>query len=192
MTDRSTGHLDRSTLEAGLDHVRESPRDAGVLRLIVCRPRVDAREVLREGELTEADGLVGDGWRARSGSRRREEPLDPDTQLTVMNARVAALVARQPDRWALAGDQLFVDVDLSAANLPPGTRLALGGAVIEVTAVPHRGCAKFVERFGLDAMKFVNSAVGRELNLRGVYAKVVEPGTIRAGDTVRKLPRGAD
>jgi MOSC domain-containing protein YiiM len=108
-------------------------------------------------------------------------------QLNIMNARSTALVAQGRDRWPLAGDQLYVDLDLSGRNLPPGTRLALGTAVIEVTAIPHTGCSKFVSRFGAEAMKFVNSPVGRELNLRGICARVVEPGTVRAGDRVTKL-----
>jgi MOSC domain-containing protein YiiM len=106
-------------------------------------------------------------------------------QINIMNARATALVAGSKDRWPLAGDQLYVDLDLSGANLPPGTRLAIGSAVLEVTSQPHTGCAKFVARFGLDAMKFVNSPVGRELNLRGINAKVVTAGTIRVGDDVR-------
>jgi hypothetical protein len=186
MTHHPHLHLRRSELDARLEEIRQSPRDQGELRLIVRRPRVDARETLREGELTPDDGLVGDRWRTRGGSRRQGEP-DPATQLTLMNARVAALVAQTQNRWALAGDQLFVDLDLSAANLPPGTRLAVGTAVIEIADVPHRGCAKFVERFGLDAMKWVNAPIGRELRLRGVYAQVVQPGRVRVGDTVRKL-----
>ena len=97
-------------------------------------------------------------------------------------------MAVDPDRRALAGDQLHLDLDLSLANLPPGTRLALGSAVIEVTAKPHLGCAKFVDRFGRDAMRFVNSPVGRELRLRGLNARVVVAGTVRPGDEVRKLP----
>jgi MOSC domain-containing protein YiiM len=105
-----------------------------------------------------------------------------------MNARVIALIAQDEDRWPLAGDQLFVDLDLSKTNLPAGTRLALGSAVIEVTAEPHTGCRKFVDRFGLDAMQFVNSEAGRRLQLRGINAKVVQGGTIRVGDLVRKIP----
>jgi MOSC domain-containing protein YiiM len=107
-------------------------------------------------------------------------------QLNVMNARAVALIARQEGRWALAGDQLYVDLDLSRDNLPPGTRLAIGNAVIEVSALPHTGCGTFVERFGVDAMKFVNGTIGRQLNLRGINARVVQPGTIRVRDTVTK------
>ena len=104
-----------------------------------------------------------------------------------MNARSAALVAQNPDRWQLAGDQLFIDMDLSGENLPPGTRLAIGTATIEITAEAHTGCQKFAGRFGHDALKFVNMPEGRRLNLRGIYAKVVQSGDIRVGDTVRKL-----
>ena len=181
-------HLALPELEAGLSHIEQSPADAGVLALIVRRPWIDAREALDEGELSVEDGLVGDSWRERGSSRSADGRAHPDMQINVMNARVAALVAQQRERWKLAGDQLYVDLDLSAANLPAGTRLALGDAVIEVTPQPHTGCRKFVERFGLDAMKFVNSEVGRRLNLRGINAKVIRPGRIRVGDTVRKVP----
>jgi MOSC domain-containing protein YiiM len=106
----------------------------------------------------------------------------------VMNARSAALVAGARERWSLAGDQLYVDFGLGYGDLPPGTRLAVGSAVIEITAEPHRGCGKFAARFGVDALKFVNSAVGRELNLRGVNARIVEGGVVRAGDSIRRAP----
>jgi len=157
------------------------------VRLIVRRPEVGAREVLSEGELSLADGLVGDTWKQRSSSRTSDGGAHPEMQLNLMNSRVVAVVAKAPERWPLAGDQLFVDLDLSQDNLPPGTRLQLGTAVIEVTAEPHTGCAKFVERFGLDAMKWVNSPTGRTLNLRGINAKVVEPGRVSRGDVVRKV-----
>jgi len=174
-------HLTIDELEAGLDEIRQAPRDRGVLRLIVRRPKVNAREVLEEGHLDPARGLVGDAWETRGN------PAHPDNQLNIMNARAIALVAQSPDRWALAGDQLFIDMDLSEANLPAGTRLSLGSAVIEVTDQPHTGCGKFVERFGLDAMKFVNSTEHKALHLRGINARVVQPGTIRVGDVVKKL-----
>lgn len=180
-------HLSRQELEAGLDEVRRSPADHGVLKLIVRRPQVDAREVLTEARLDLVEGLVGDSWRHRRSSRTPDGSPHPEMQLNVMNARAAALVSQDDTRWALAGDQLYVDLDLSAANLPPGTQLAIGTAVIEVTPEPHTGCGKFVARFGVEAMKFVNSAVGRELRLRGMNARVVEPGTIRVGDIARKI-----
>ncbi len=172
-------------LEASLDEIRQSPKDDGVLELIVRRPRTDEREVLEEGELDLVEGLVGDTWRIRGSTRTADGSPHPDMQLNIMNSRVIALVARDRDRWPLAGDQLYIDMDLSDANLPPGTQLALGSAVIEVTDQPHTGCRKFQARFGRAALEFVNSRLGRELHLRGINAKVVRPGTIRVGDRVR-------
>ena len=179
--------LTMEELHTGLDEIRRSPRDQGVLVLIVRRPAIDEREVLERGELDLAQGLVGDSWNRRGSSRSIDGGPHPDMQLNIMNARAVALVAQSPDRWQLAGDQLFVDLDLSPANLPPGTQLAIGSAVVEVTAEPHTGCGKFVSRFGVDAMKFVNSAIGRELNLRGINARVLQPGEIHVGDLLRKL-----
>jgi hypothetical protein len=174
-------------LTAKLPHIRQSPKAAGTLALIVRRPEVDAREVLAEGELSVVEGLAGDSWHRRSSSRTADGSPHPDMQLNLMNARVAEAVAGSMKRWPLAGDQLFVDFDLSQENVPPGTRLSIGAAVIEITAQPHTGCGKFSARFGLDALKFVNSEAGRALGLRGVNAKVVSPGAVRAGDTVRKI-----
>jgi hypothetical protein len=179
-------HVTADELAAGLDAVRESPRDEGRLEMIVSRPAVGERIVLDEGALDLAEGLVGDSWRTRQSSRTEDGTPHPDMQLNLMNARVIALVAQDRARWPLAGDQLFVDLDLTEANLPPGTWLEIGSAVIEVTNQPHTGCGKFVERFGVEAMKFVNSPVGRELHLRGINAKVVRPGRIRAGDRIVK------
>jgi MOSC domain-containing protein YiiM len=179
-------HLTREQLEAGLETIRLSPRDRSVLKMIVRRPRVGKRETLREGQLDLVEGLLGDSWIRRGSSRSPDGGPHPDMQLNVMNARAVALIAREEGRWALAGDQLYVDLDLSRDNLPPGARLAIGDAVIEVSALPHTGCGKFVERFGVDAMKFVNGTIGRQLNLRGINARVVQPGTIRVGDTVTK------
>ena len=180
-------HLTMAELEVGLEDIRRSPKAEGALAMIVRRPRKDEREVLEEGQLDLAEGLVGDSWRTRGSAQTADGSAHPDMQLNLMNARVIALLAQDKSRWPLAGDQLFVDLDLSADNLPPGVRLAVGSAVIEVTAQPHTGCQKFVARFGVDATKFVNSPLGRELNLRGVNARVVQPGQIRVGDTVRKL-----
>jgi MOSC domain-containing protein YiiM len=108
-------------------------------------------------------------------------------QLNLINARALALIAQDEERWQLAGDQLIVDLDLSKENLPPGTQLALGTAIIEVTAQPHTGCNKFAARFGVDAAKWVNSPAGKELQLRGINARVVQPGKIRVGDAVTKI-----
>ena len=174
-------------LEAGLDEVRRSPKEEGVLELIVRRPATDEREVLQVGELNLTEGLMGDSWKLRGSSRTPDGSPHPDMQLNVMNSRVIALVAQDKDRWPLAGDQLYLDMDLSDENLPAGTRLALGSAVIEVSPQPHTGCKKFVARFGLDAMKFVNSGVGRQLRLRGFNARVIQPGSIRVGEAVKKI-----
>jgi len=181
-------HRTTDDLETALDHIRGAPPDVGRVDLVVRRPAEGQREVLAEGELDPGHGLVGDNW-AQRGSRHTDDgSADPDTQLNVINARLATYVAVDPERRALAGDQLHLDLDLSVANLPPGTQLALGTAVIEVTEIPHTGCAKFVERFGKDAMRFVNSPQGRDLRLRGLNAKVVVAGVVRPGDEVRKLP----
>ena len=180
-------HLTLEELAAGLDEIRRSPQDHGVLAMIVRRSQVDGREVLEEGELDLTEGLVGDNWQARGSSLTADGSAHPDMQLNIMNTRVIALVAQDKERWPLAGDQLYADLDLSGENLPPGTRLAIGSSVIEVTAQPHTGCAKFSTRFGADAMKFVNSPVGRQLNLRGINAKVIQSGVVRVGDIVSKI-----
>lgn len=188
MATRVAQHLTTKELEAGLDEIRRAPKDAGVVELIVRRPAEGAREVLAEGTLDLDEGLVGDNWRVRGSSRSADGLGHPDMQLNIMSSRVVDLVAAgNRERWALAGDQLYVDLDLSEANLPPGTRLGLGSAVIEVTAEPHTGCAKFVARFGSDAHRFVNTKQHRHLRLRGLNAKVVEPGTVSSGDAIRKL-----
>jgi hypothetical protein len=142
---------------------------------------------LQEGELDPVVGLVGDTWSSRSSSRMPDGSPHPDMQLNIMNARVIALLAQSDDRWALAGDQLYVDLDLAEENLPPGTRLSIGSAVVEVTAEPHTGCGKFLERFGVDAQKFVNSSEGRRLHLRGINARVVTAGIVRVGDRIVKM-----
>jgi hypothetical protein len=173
-------HATTDELLAGLEHVRSSPADQGTLELIVRRPAEGLREVLDQGELDLEVGLVGDRWHLGSSPTN-------DSQLTLMNARLAQLVAGGGERWPLAGDQLYVDLDLSVENLPAGTRLAVGEAVLELTEVPHTGCAKFSARFGTEALKFVNKSPGRELRLRGANARVVTPGTVRVGAAVRKL-----
>lgn len=182
-----TNHLTTAELEAGLDEIRRAPKDEGVLELIVRRPTVNDREVLEVAELDLEEGLVGDSWKQRRSKTTPDGSPNPLMQVNIMNSRVTALVAQDKARWQLAGDQLYLDLDLSEENLPAGTRLAIGSAVLEVTPPPHLGCQKFVARFGVEAMKFVNSPVGRQLHLRGVNAKVVQGGTIRVGDVAKKV-----
>lgn len=182
-------HATQDELEAGLDHIRQAPADAGELKMIVRRPAVDEREVLQQAELCTENGLVGDSWALRPSPRTADGNAHPDMQLNIMNARATALIARSQDRWPLAGDQLYLDMDLSEANLPAGTRLALGDAIIEVTDQPHLGCQKFKARFGEAALRFVNSEQGKQLHLRGINARVLQEGAIRVGDFARKLDR---
>ncbi len=180
-------HLTMEELEAALVHIRQTPKDEGVLQLIVRRPETEQREVLQEAELDPDKGLVGDNWSVRGSSRTPDGSALLDMQINIMNARVVALVAQEKERWSLAGDQLFIDMDLSTENLPAGTRLSIGSAVLEVTPPPHTGCQKFVSRFGIDAMKFVNSPLGKKLCLRGINARVVQAGVVRVGEAARKL-----
>ncbi|MFF0729908.1 hypothetical protein [Streptomyces sp. NPDC004134] len=182
--------LTRAELEAGLDHIRASPMESGTLEMIVRRPGVGERELLDEGVLDLSEGLVGDMWQRRGSRNKITGDPDVNRQITVMNARCAALVARDRERWPLAGDQLYVDLDLSVANIPPGTRLQIGSAVIEATAELHLGCSKFQTRFGWSAVLFVNSRVGRELRLRGMSAKIVTGGVVRTGDKVHVAAGG--
>ena len=180
-------HLTMQELEEGLPHIQESPKDEGKLEMIVRRPAENEREIIEEGELHTEDGLVGDNWKTRGSSRTDDGSAHPLMQLNIMNARSIDLIAQSKDRWHLAGDQLFVDLDLSNENLKTGDQLTIGSAIVEVTEIPHNGCKKFTERYGIDSMKFVNSAVGKQLHLRGINAKVIQNGTIRAGDVVKKI-----
>ncbi|MGI9270799.1 MAG: GNAT family N-acetyltransferase [Woeseiaceae bacterium] len=181
--------LHRSTeeLERGVEHILASPSDDGELKLIVRRPKVDERETPDTAHLDTEQGLVGDNWLARGSRHMPDGIADPEMQLNIMNTRVIDVVAQSEDRWALAGDQLFVDLDLGPENLPPGTKLSLGEAVIEVTEPPHTGCKKFAARFGSDAVVFVNSGRGKTLNFRGICAKVVKSGDVSVGDVARKI-----
>ena len=178
-------HKSASELDAGLATVIDAPKDEGTVRLIVRRPGVDAREVLDEGHLDPERGLMGDDW-----ERRHEGGTAPKryAQITVMNARYTELVAdsADPARWAEAGDQLYVDMDLSVANLPAGTRLNVGTATIEISAEPHLGCAKFSARFGSDALKLANTSHGRALRLRGANARIVKAGAANRGDAISR------
>ena len=180
-------HLTMPELEAALDHLRAAPKNDGVIELIVRRPQIDHREVLEHAELDPVKGLIGDTWSIRPSSKTLDGSPHPEMQINIMNSRVTALVAQDKDRWPLAGDQLYIDMDLGKENLPAGTQLAIGSAVLEVSALPHTGCHKFVARFGAEAMKFVNSPAGRELCLRGINAKIIKGGIIQVGQTARKI-----
>lgn len=180
-------HLTMAELNAGMENIRQAPKNYGVLRMIVRRPQEDNREALQEAELSLEDGLVGDNWKVRGSRRMPDGSASLDAQITIMNARSISLVAQTENRWSLAGDQLYIDLDLSDGNLPPGTQLAIGSAILEVSPVPHNGCNKFSARFGVDAMKFVNTPEGKQLHLRGINTRIIQPGTIHIGDIVRKL-----
>lgn len=180
-------HLSTEELEQGLDSIHRSPNDEGLLGLIVRRSEVDQRESLATGYLDVSEGLVGDNWKKRGSRHMPDGEADPDMQLNIMNSRVAELVANGLERRELAGDQLYLDMDLSKDNLPTGTRLSLGEAIIEVTEPPHTGCKKFAARFGRDAMVFVNSGVGKTQSFRGICAKVIQSGDIQTGDVARKV-----
>ena len=180
-------HLKMEELEASLDEIKKSPMDEGILELIVCRPNVGERKVLETGELDLELGLIGDNWKTRGSSRTTDGFGHPEMQLNIMNSRAISLLAQDKENWKWAGDQLYIDLNLSDENLPTGSKLKIGSAIIEVTAIPHNGCKKFTERFGIDAVKFVNSPIGKELHLRGINAKVIQAGTIQTGDSVRKV-----
>jgi MOSC domain-containing protein YiiM len=182
---RQTEELSR--LEQSLDHIREAPADGGTVELIAIRPAVDEREILTEALIDLEEGIIGDSWRARGSSSMPDGSANPVAQVTVMNARAAAAIAGDRDQWALAGDQIYVDLDLSLLNLPAGSRIQVGSAVLELSEAPHTGCAKFSARFGNDALRFVNSPLGRELRLRGANCRVVVGGVVRPGDTITKL-----
>ena len=180
-------YLSMPELEAGMQYIHQSPKDNGTLKMIVRRPQDDEREAIEHGELDLSEGLIGDNWKARGSKHTTDENVNVDRQITIMNSRIIELIAQDEKRWSLAGDQLYIDMDLSHDNLPPGTRLAIGSALLEVSAEPHTGCKKFSSRYGVDAMKFVNSSEGKWLRLRGVNTRVVRDGVIQVEDRVKKV-----
>ncbi len=182
-----TRHATIDQLDAGLDHIRQSPADGGALRMIVQRPAVDQREVVAEGMLDVDAGLLGDSWLTRGSPRTPDGGPNPAAQVTIINARLIALLAGTEDRWPLAGDQLVIDIDLSEDNLPPGAQLAIGDAVLEISDEPHTGCAKFAHRFGHDALRFISTPTGQDLRLRGVNTRVIQSGPIHVGDLATRL-----
>lgn len=180
-------HLSENALLAGLETIRRSPKDGGKLEMIVIRPAVDERVTLHESELSARLGVHGDRWAVTRGKIMPDGTPDPDVQVTLMNSRCIALLAQEKSRWPLAGDQLYVDLDLSAENLPVGQRLALGSVILQITDQKHTGCNKFSNRFGPAAQTFVNSPIGVQLHLRGIYARIVQDGQVRVGDTIHKI-----
>jgi hypothetical protein len=173
-------------LDRHLEYVLASPRNQAPLELIVARPATGEREILQEAILDVADGLVGDTWLARGSRAMPDHAANPAAQLTLMSTRVLAAIEPDRSRWPLAGDQLYLDLDLSAENLPTGTRLGVGTVVLEVTELPHTGCSQFSARFGADALRWISTPTGRANRMRGMYVRVVTGGTVRVGDIVRK------
>lgn len=180
-------HLNTQQLEEGLEYIKQSPKEKGKLEMIVIRPQEGERKILEVGHLRKETGLEGDNWKTRGSRHTSDGSAEPDKQINIMNARAIEWIAQDRERWPLAGDQLYVDFDLSTENLPIGSQITIGSAILEITPPPHNGCKKFVQRFGLDAMKFVNSPIGKNLHLRGVNAKVIQAGQIKSGDEIIKV-----
>jgi MOSC domain-containing protein YiiM len=181
-------HATEAELEQGLPTVLASPRDAGQLEAIFVRPAPNERRALSSANLTVAGGIEGDRWAKDSRSRLEDGRSDPCCQVSLMNVRFLRQIAGSEDTLCLAGDNLIVDLDLSEANLPAGSRLAIGDSVIlEISSKPHTGCSKLESRYGRDARTFMNNKRGKALHLRGRYGFVVTGGQIALGDAVRKL-----
>lgn len=180
-------HLSMTELRAGLADILASPKDDGELKGIVIRPAEGERRELDTCEISLAGGTHGDHWAKGCWMSTEDGKPHPDVQICIMNARCIALIAQERDNWSPAGDNLFIDMDLTPGNTPPGTRLAIGTAVIEITDTPHNGCDSFIERYGRDACVFVNTGEGRTHRLRGIYGRVVQDGRVTVGDTVRKV-----
>ncbi len=176
-----------SELELGIDEIKDSPKDNGVLEMIVRRPETETREIINFAEINLETGLEGDNWKARGSSAMPDGSADPEAQITLMNSRVIQLLSGDKENWQWAGDQLFVDMDLGIENLPPHSRIQIGSAILEISATPHTGCKKFSGRFGVEALAFISTPLGKALRMRGVNAKVIQAGKIKVGDAVKKL-----
>lgn len=176
-----------SELELGVDEIKASPKDNGILEMIVRRPETETREIIDSGEINLDNGLEGDNWKPRGSSSMPDGSADPEAQITLMSTRVIQLLSGDKENWQWAGDQLYIDMDLSIDNLPPGSRIQIGSAILEISAKPHTGCKKFSGRFGIEALEFISTPLGKALRMRGVNAKVVQAGQIKVGDVVKKL-----
>ena len=174
-------------IETEVIDIKKSPRNEGIVELIVARPGVGQRQEIDNGELDLEQGLIGDNWIKRVSDRTKGRSAYLDRQLTLMNSKAIQAIAKEKNRWKLSGDQFFVGLDLSPENLPPGTQLSMGTAIIVVTSPPHLGCKKFAEKFGQEALKFVNSELGISLNLRGINARVIFPGSVSRGSIIKKV-----
>ena len=180
-------HRSAVELEAALPQIREAPAGTGTIQLIVRRPAENAREVLDEARINDAEGIEGDTWNQRGTSLSADGGPHPNKQITIMNSRAAEAVIGPIERWPLAGDQIYADLDIGHEALPADTQLSIGTAVVEVAVEPHTGCAKFAARFGREALRFVNTGEGSSLRLRGVNCRVIQPGTVKVGDSVTQI-----
>lgn len=184
-------HVTAEQLAAGIAELCDSPREQGRVDLVVVRPMQGKRQCLERVLISLEAGVVGDRWLTTSWKKLANGSAHPAVQVTLMNARCIRLIAGEPTNWAIAGDNLFVDLDLSRENLPTGARLKIGECILQITSVAHNGCWKFKDRFGEAAVKFVNSPEGKKLRLRGVHARVVQGGEVAVGDCIERLPPGA-
>ncbi len=174
-------------LQIGLEEIISSPKQTGTVEMIVSRPKIGTRKILKTAELDQHLGLIGDNWYDRDASSTQKKSPDKELQITIMNSRVIQLITQKHDQWPLAGDQLYIEMDVSRKNLPPGSLLEIGSALLQVSEKPHTGCKKFSERFGLDALKFISSKQGRVLSLRGINASIIKSGIVQTGDKVIKV-----
>ncbi len=180
-------HFTLEDLYTKLEHIQQSPKDSGRVELIVRRPTTEEREVTTQGRLIPSAGLEGDNWRARGSTSMPDGSANPEAEITLMNTRVIQALTQDETRWSLAGDQFFVDFDLSEENIPAGSRLVIGSAIVEVSPLPHNGCKKFSARFGVDALKFISMAENKPLRMRGINAKIIQAGEVKQGDLIRKV-----
>ncbi len=180
-------HRTMEELKAGLPDIVASPADNGSLAAIVVRPDYGMRLDVQSRKISLAGGVEGDRWATACWRTLPDGSSNPDVQVCIMNSRCISLIAGEREAWPMAGDNLFIDMDLSPGNIAPGQKLAVGETIIEITDIPHTGCQKFIDRYGRHACVFVNTGEGKKLKLRGIYAQVVKDGTVNVGDRVTKI-----